>query len=208
MGRIVLLRHGETDWNRVDRIQGWGDISLNERGREQARAASEFLARQYPDVDRVLSSDLPRAAETAEVVVSTQAFADLDVEYDPRLRERDFGVYEGQHGDQFFEDNPEFAVVDGLEGAKRNVPEGGESYVEFRDRVLESWAELQRADGTVLLVTHSGVIRTVVAAIEDIGIERALIEYDVDNGSLTEVVVEDRERLDAVNRVGHLSPVQ
>jgi len=208
MGRILLLRHGETDWNRVDRIQGWGDIPLNERGREQACAASQFLARQYPHVDRVVSSDLPRAAETAEAVVATQAFADLDVEYDSRWRQRHYNVYEGQRADRFFEENPEFAVIDGLEGAKRNVPEEGESYAEFRDRVLDSWVELQSTDGTVLLVTHSGAIRTVIAAVEGTGIERALLEYDVDNGSITEMVVDDGVHLAAVNRVGHLSPVQ
>ncbi|MEF8850888.1 MAG: histidine phosphatase family protein [Haloarculaceae archaeon] len=208
MGRILLLRHGETDWNRVDRIQGWGDISLNERGRTQARAAGQFLATRYPDIDRVVSSDLPRAAETADAVVSTPTFGDLDVEYDTQWRERDFGVYQGHRGDRFFEENPEFAVIDGLEGAKRNVPEGGESYVEFRERVLGGWSEVRSADGSVLLVTHSGAIRTVIAAIEDVGIEHALLEYDVENGSITEAIAEDRVRLDTVNRVGHLSPAQ
>jgi broad specificity phosphatase PhoE len=208
MGRILLLRHGETDWNRVDRIQGWGDISLNERGRKEARAAAQCLANRYPDVERLVSSDLPRAAETAEAVVSTPPFGDLDVEYDLQWRERDFGVYQGHSGDRFFEENPEFAVIDGLEGAKRNVPEDGESFVEFRERVLDGWSDVRSTDGTVVVVTHSGAIRAVIAEIEDTGIEHALVEYDVENGSLTEVVVEDEVQLDTVNRVGHLSPVQ
>lgn len=208
MGRILLLRHGETDWNRVDRIQGWGDIALNERGRKQARVAGQFLANRYPDTDRIVSSDLPRAAETADAVVSTPTFGTLDVEHDAQWRERDFGVYEGHRGDRFFEENPEFAVIDGLEGAKRNVPEDGESFVGFRERVLDGWSELRSTDETVLLVTHSGVIRTVIAAIEGVGIEHALLEYDVENGSITEVAVEGRVRLDTVNQVGHLSPVQ
>lgn len=208
MGRILLLRHGETDWNRIDRIQGWGDISLNERGRKQARAAGQFLANQYPNIDRVVSSDLPRAAETANNVVSTPTFGDLDVEFNAQWRERNFGVYEGHSGDGFFEENPEFAVIDGLDGAKHNVPEDGESFVEFRERVLDGWSEMRRTDETVLLVTHSGVIRTIIAAIEAVGIEHALIEYDVENGSITEVVVEDDVQLDTVNRIRHLSPSQ
>lgn len=206
MGRILLLRHGETEWNRVDRIQGWRDISLNDRGRSQSRAASQFLAEHYPGLDRILASDLPRTAETAEAVISDPTFEHLDIKYDTRWRERDFGIYEGDRGDQFFEENPEFAVIDGLEGAKRNVPEEGESYVQFKDRVLDAWSELLRTDEMVLVVTHSGAIKTVIAAIESIDIDRALLEYDVDNGSITEVVVGDDMRLDAVNRVEYLSP--
>lgn len=208
MGRILLLRHGETDWNRVDRIQGWHDISLNDRGRKQAAAASRFIAERYPDLDRVISSDLPRAAETAKAVISAPEFEDLEIVYDSSWRERDFGVYEGDLGDQFFEENPEFAVIDGLDGAKRNVPDEGESYVQFRNRVLNGWTELQAAEETTLLVTHSGVIRATITAIEDIDIERALLEYDIDNGSITEVVVDDQPRLDTVNRADHLSPSQ
>ena len=206
MGKILLLRHGETEWNRVDRIQGWRDISLNDRGRSQSRAASQFLAQQYPDLSRIIASDLPRAAETAETVVSDPTFEDLEIEYDTRWRERDFGIYEGDRGDTFFQENPEFAVIDGLEGAKQNVPEDGESYVQFRDRILDGWAELRTTDETVLLVTHSGAIRTIIAAIEGISIDRALLDYDVANGSITEVVVEDEVWLDIVNRVEHLSP--
>jgi|AntDeeMinimDraft_4_1070355.scaffolds.fasta_scaffold01359_7 broad specificity phosphatase PhoE len=208
MGRILLLRHGETDWNRVDRIQGWHDISLNDRGRKQASAASRFFADRYPNLDRVIASDLPRAAETAKAVISTPTFEHLDVVYDSSWRERDFGVYEGDLGDQFFEKNPEFAVIDGLDNAKHNVPDEGESYVQFRERVLDGWSGLQATEGTTLLVTHSGVIRAIIAAIEGINIDRALLEYDIDNGSITEVVVDDEPRLDTVNRVDYLSPSQ
>jgi broad specificity phosphatase PhoE len=209
MNRILLLRHGETDWNRIDRIQGWGDISLNGRGRTQARSAAQFLADQYPDLDRLLSSDLPRAAETAKLVASTGTFAHLDIEYDPDWRERDFGIYQGQAGDRFFEENPEFAMLDGHDGAKHNVPEDGESYVAFRERVCSAWDDLRSdVDGTALVVTHSGVIRAIIAAVEDAIIENVFYEYDVENGSVTEIVVDGEPRLDGVNHVGHLSSSQ
>jgi broad specificity phosphatase PhoE len=206
MGRVLLLRHGETDWNRVDRIQGWSDISLNARGRRQAHAAAGFLTDRYPDLSRLLSSDLPRAAETAEAVVSADAFAHLDVEYDPVWRERDFGVYQGQNGDRFFEENPEFAMLDGHDDAKQNVPEEGESYLAFRDRVRSAWDDLRTTiDSTVLVVTHSGVIRAIIAAVEGSTIENVFYEYDVENGSVTDIVVAGDARLDGVNHVGHLS---
>ncbi|MFB6227647.1 MAG: histidine phosphatase family protein, partial [Halobacteriales archaeon] len=200
---------GETDWNRVDRIQGWGDISLNARGRTQARAAAQYLADRYPDLDRLLSSDLPRAIETANAVALREAFEHLEIEYEPLWRERDFGIHQGQEGDQFFEENPEFAMLDGHDNAKQNVPEGGESYVEFRERVHSAWADLvAEVEGTVLVVTHSGVIRAIIAAIEDAIIEDVFYEYDVENGSITEVVADGEPRLEGVNHIGHLSSSQ
>ena len=209
MAQVLLLRHGETDWNRIDRIQGWGDISLNAHGREQAHATAQFLADRHADLDRLISSDLPRAAETAKTVASTDALAHLDVEYDRAWRERDFGVYQGQEGDRFFEENPEFAMLDGHDGAKRNVPEEGESYVAFRERVRSAWEDLRsETDGTVLVVTHSGVIRAVIAAIEDEIIENVFVEYDVENGSITEIDVDGRPSLDGVNHVAHLSSLR
>jgi len=207
MGRILLLRHGETDWNRVDRIQGWADVSLNARGRRQARAAATYLADQYPDLDRLLSSDLPRASETAAAVASTGTFANLAAERDRAWRERDFGVHQGQAGDVFFEENPEFAVLDGHDAAKRTVPAGGESYAAFRERVHGAWEGLRsESDGTVLVVTHSGVIRAIIAAVEDDPIETVFPAYDVHNGSITAVVADGEPRIDVVNRVAHLSP--
>jgi broad specificity phosphatase PhoE len=209
MARILLLRHGETDWNRVDRIQGWGNISLNDRGRKQARAAAEFLADQYPDLDRLLSSDLPRATETATAITSIDAFGHLEVEYDPVWRERKFGVYQGQAGDRFFEENPEFAVLDGPEDAKHNVPEEGESYVAFRERVSSAWEDLRmETDDTALVVTHSGVIRAIIAAVEGAIIENVFLEYDVANASITEILVDGEPRIDGVNRVTHLPSSQ
>jgi broad specificity phosphatase PhoE len=209
MGRILLLRHGETDWNRIDRIQGWGDISLNARGRKQARAAAQFLADRYPDLDRLLSSDLPRAAETAKAVASTGAFAGLDIKYDSAWRERDFGVHQGREGDRFFDENPEFAMLDGHDGAKHNTPEEGESYVSFRERVRSAWVDLRaETDGTVLVVTHSGVIRAIIAVVEDAVIEDVFVEYDVENGSITEINVDGVPRLEGVNHVAHLSSSQ
>lgn len=207
MGRILLLRHGETDWNRVDRIQGWSDISLNAHGRRQAHAAGGFLGDRHPDLNRLVASDLPRAAETAAAVAATDAFAHLDVEADPAWRERDFGVYQGQNGEQFFEENPEFAMLDGHDDAKENVPEGGESYLAFRERVRSAWDDLRTGvDGTVLVVTHSGVIRAIIAAIEASPIEDVFYEFDVENGSVTEVDigVGGEPRLGEVNHVEHL----
>ena len=88
MTTLLLVRHGETDWNRDGRWQGQSDTPLNELGRRQARE----LAEQLDGVDVVYSSDLARARETAEILAER---AGVEVRLDPRLRERGFGAWEG-----------------------------------------------------------------------------------------------------------------
>jgi broad specificity phosphatase PhoE len=88
---LLLVRHGETDWNRDGRWQGQSDTPLNEVGRQQAVRVAEEL----DGIDVVYSSDLARARETAEIVAERLG---LDVELDERLRERSFGAWEGKTG--------------------------------------------------------------------------------------------------------------
>jgi broad specificity phosphatase PhoE len=86
--RLILTRHGETDWNAEGRWQGHSDTPLNERGREQAAE----LAAQLDSVDVVYASDLARARETAEIAAGRLG---VDLHLDARLRERSFGAWEG-----------------------------------------------------------------------------------------------------------------
>src|SRR5277367_5112051 len=92
--RLWLVRHGETDWNAVGRVQGHTPTELNERGRGQARELGRLLkGRSFA---AVWSSDLPRAYQTAELLVDAAGFLPrLAVEKTERLRERSFGKYEG-----------------------------------------------------------------------------------------------------------------
>jgi broad specificity phosphatase PhoE len=90
MTRLILWRHGNTDSNAADRVQGQADTSLNDVGRAQAAAAAPFLAALRPDV--IVSSDLSRALDTARCLGELTG---LPVTTDPRLRERYFGVWQG-----------------------------------------------------------------------------------------------------------------
>src|SRR5690606_24937790 len=88
-----LIRHGETEWNAGRRLQGWLDIPLSDIGRQQAhRLAAHLRALQGPQFKAVLSSDLSRAAETARIATEHLG---LPVLADERLRERNYGVYQG-----------------------------------------------------------------------------------------------------------------
>lgn len=90
MTRLVVWRHGNTDWNAAKRVQGQLDVPLNDLGREQAAAAAPLLAALRPDV--LIASDLKRAAETAAALA---ALTGLPVRTDSRLRERYYGLWQG-----------------------------------------------------------------------------------------------------------------
>ena len=144
MTTLLLARHGETDWNRELRIQGSSDIELNELGRRQAR----FLAQELTDVDldAIYSSDLSRAHATAAAVAATHG---LDVNLDPRLRERSFGSWEGLTR----EDIAAFPA-----GSRHD----GESDDDVRARVLGAVEEIaaKHPGEQVLIVSHGGALNT------------------------------------------------
>ncbi|GGM16191.1 histidine phosphatase family protein [Micromonospora yangpuensis] len=90
MTRLIVWRHGNTDWNAASRVQGQTDVALNDLGREQARTAAPLLAALRPDA--IVASDLSRAADTAAALA---AVTGLPVRTDARLRERHFGQWQG-----------------------------------------------------------------------------------------------------------------
>ncbi|MFI7026526.1 histidine phosphatase family protein [Micromonospora sp. NPDC049900] len=90
MTRLIVWRHGNTDWNAAGRVQGQTDVPLNDLGREQARQAAPLLAALRPDA--IVASDLSRAADTAGAL---SALTGLPVRSDARLRERHFGRWQG-----------------------------------------------------------------------------------------------------------------
>ncbi|HET8657626.1 MAG TPA: histidine phosphatase family protein [Micromonosporaceae bacterium] len=90
MTRLIVWRHGQTEWNATDRVQGQHDVPLSPFGREQAAAAAAHLAHQRPVM--IVASDLRRAADTAAALAEVTG---LPVATDPRLRERHFGEWQG-----------------------------------------------------------------------------------------------------------------
>ena len=158
MTTLLLVRHGETDWNREGRWQGGSDTSLNELGREQAQALAAELD---GDIDVIYSSDLARARETAEIIA---AKVGRDVRLDPRLRERGFGAWEGLTGPEIeerFGDALRLWRAGGGPGA-----DDAESFEEFSDRVNDFVDEVVRTHPgeQVLVVSHGGSIRAIHAA--------------------------------------------
>lgn len=185
----LLVRHGETAWNRERRVQGWAPSGLTERGEEQARAAGRAIGDGY-SVDRLVASDLRRTAETARLLRRAGGI-DAEIEFDRDWRERDFGRLQGLTYEELFEGFPEFALGEVGIAAARAVPEGGESLLEMRERVLEAWERVsERVDGTTVVVTHGGPIYVLLGHLKGLDLVSAVLETDCRNGAITELCPE------------------
>jgi probable phosphoglycerate mutase len=150
---ILLVRHGETAGNAARVIQ-MPDAGLSERGLAQARLLAERLL-QVP-VERLVSSDYPRALRTAQAVAAR--LPGLAIELDPLLRERDFGDWRGQSYAVFGGANPFDARV---------APPNGEDLATFRQRVARAWTRIvalagELREGSLLVVTHGQMCRALV----------------------------------------------
>ena len=142
MTTLLLVRHGETDWNADGRLQGQTDRPLSDYGRRQARKLAGEL--EGEELEAIYSSDLARARETAEIVGERLG---LPVELDPELREKDWGTWEGLTAVE--RDRVEFV---------------GESTQAHQERILGALrriAERHPRDCRVLVVTHGGSMRRV-----------------------------------------------
>jgi broad specificity phosphatase PhoE len=156
---LILVRHGETDWNRDGRWQGHADAPLNDRGREQGRALASELAGE--DIAAVYSSDLARARETAEIMAARLGGP---VSVDRRLREVDVGGWSGLTMDEIEARFPEEITRWRAEDPHHTF-DGGESYSAMGERVVAALEEIaaNHPDGQVLVVLHGGPIRAVLA---------------------------------------------
>jgi broad specificity phosphatase PhoE len=148
---ILLARHGETDWNREGRWQGWADPPLNDTGRAQARELAEQL-RTTP-FDAVYTSDLRRAAETAEIVAAPHG---VPVVSDPELREIDIGSWSGLTKSE---------IQERFHGERVD----GETRERHAARVLAAVERIARGHpgGRILIVTHGGTMRALRTHVTD-----------------------------------------
>ncbi|MFC7070074.1 histidine phosphatase family protein [Halobaculum lipolyticum] len=190
MGTILLCRHGETPWNRDRRVQGWAPTELTERGREQAAALGEFLADEYA-VDRVVASDLERAAETARAVARATG---VEASFDARWRERDFGRMQGLAYDELFGVYPEYTLSEIGYAAAETVPESGESLLDMWARVTAAFDDLCESvgvDETVAVVAHGGPLYAVTGTVKGLDIVAAVLDQEQGNCAVNEVRVTD-----------------
>jgi probable phosphoglycerate mutase len=172
---ILLARHGETDHNvPPQRVQGWVDIPLNARGREQARELAETV--RDGGIAAVYSSHLARARETAEIVAAELG---LDAVVDERLSESNRGSWEGRLIEDIEREEADLwaAWMRGGEGFR--FP-GGESLREHADRVAAALGDIRSGLLPALVICHGGTIRCAFAQLHPRGLD-AFHELEVPN---------------------------
>jgi len=150
---LLLMRHGETAWNRDKRIMGDLDIALSDHGRTQCSEAAALLAGF--GVDRIVTSPLRRAAETAAIVASS---LDVPVTGDPRLVEVRFGDWQGKTYEEVSTDPRYLAFAS---DPVATATPGGETVATVQGRGLEALSAV-RGGECVLFVTHGDIIRTLL----------------------------------------------
>lgn len=161
MTTLILVRHGETEWNREGRIQGHSDSALTEEGIAQAHAMGQRLRNNLhaEPIDQVIASDLTRAARTAQMIASAIG---QEITFDASIRERAFGIAEGKTYAEIDRDHPEMFSRERETDPDFTAP-GGESRNEFHARITNALQRIANAhaDQRVLVVTHGGVIAAV-----------------------------------------------
>lgn len=178
--RITLIRHAETEANASGGWQGQSDSDLTERGRAQI----ELLARRIDSPGLLVCSDLDRAAVTAEAIGSAEP--------EPLWREYDFGAWDGLHPDEIQRRFP--GELEAMRSGEDFAPEGGEQASDFALRVQQAFADVAARldDGEeATVITHGGVIHTLIAAI--LGIEdRGALTLPANTSATTVVLDGDR----------------
>lgn len=144
---LLVVRHGQSEWNAIGRWQGHADPALSELGRRQAAVASRSIGA----VDGIISSDLLRAAETAAIIAQQLGIGPVMI--DERLRERDVGEWSGLTDAEIHQGWPGF-----LEDGRR--PAGFEDVDSILARVFEAFEAIHEASpgGSLLVVTHGGLL--------------------------------------------------
>ena len=204
--KLILVRHGETDWNAEGRIQGMLDVPLNALGMQQAALTAAELARSIDMADMV-SSDLVRTRETTTPIAEATGF---EPRFDARIRERNFGVWQGKTYE-------EWRVLDAVGIARYNAgdpdygPEGGETASQFLKRCVEAVTDLVLGslEKTLILVTHGGVVSSMVRHAQGLNPQSART-WSVPNASISEWRVEyvDDDPVFYVDRIGDVAHLE
>lgn len=175
--RLILVRHGETEDNAANIVQGQTHGQLSANGRSQAKSAA--LRLDGTKINAIYTSDLGRVRATADTIAAR--LPPMARNEDARLREQDFGIFEGQ---------PIIKLLDKMDSEKTDfatfAPSGGETRIEFQKRILQFFEEIhaQHSGETVLIVTHYGVINILLGWLLDHA-EPLATDLRIDNGSVT-----------------------
>ena len=196
---IILIRHGETEWNSQKRMQGHSNSDLSSVGQAQIQALGQWM-KNVP-FDLIYSSDSLRAKQTAEAITQ---FSGHELQFDQRLREKNLGVFEGLTSEEARERHPEVFRLFKTAGSKYVIDEG-ESTQQLQDRALEIVNEIRikHPEEHVLLVTHGGFIRVVMKHSLGLSLETPT-RFLIRNTGVFRLVWEDKWIVSQMGGVSHL----
>jgi len=161
MATVILVRHGETEWNRREIFRGRADVELNQRGREQAKALG--VALEGRSLDAVYSSPLSRAVETAEAIAEPHGMA---VEIEDGFVDFDYGIWQGLAHDEVRQRYPG-VYQDWIDRPHTVRMDDGESLRMVRRRAMQALMNVvdRHRDETVVIVAHRVVNKVVLCAV-------------------------------------------
>ncbi|SOB93849.1 probable phosphoglycerate mutase [Ureibacillus xyleni] len=190
MSRVELyfIRHGETEWNKEGRLQGWLNSELTENGRDQVKALQQEL--QHIKFNAVYSSPLQRAVETANILVGETARIKLD----DRLREIHLGSWQGRKIADIWEEDYDryFAYCNKPQCYK---PDSGESFLQVSARMTDLLMDCSNKykEGKILFITHAVAIRALLLNVLGLECDRIWNIEEIDGASVTKLVVENNQ---------------
>ena len=206
--RIILVRHGETDWNKQGRFQGQIDIPLNQNGKFQAKAASEFLKNNA--IQKAFSSSLSRPKETAQIILNEHPGVKISLK--DNLKEIGHGEWEGKLESEIKSDWPD------LLNTWKNAPEkvqmpGGENITDVSTRSISGWNEIckdLKNEETALIVAHDAVNKTILCHL--LGLTPSKIwMIKQGNGGITVIDLSEEEgqpaQITCLNITSHLGGI-
>jgi probable phosphoglycerate mutase len=199
MQTLLLIRHGESEWNRVGRVQGYKNSRLSELGITQSKRLRRRLRAE--SIDHIVSSTAGRALETCRHAVGAKA----DVEMCDRLREINLGIWEGKKIAYLRRKYPR-EVETWYSKPSRLRIEGGETMRAFRRRIAREMTRIrgEHEDETVAIFTHGGVICSYLTYVLGLKLDD-MWSFKIKNGSLTTIIFpNDRPRIELLGCVDHL----
>lgn len=202
MQRLIFVRHGQSEWNRAGRLQGYEDSDLSDLGRDQAARLRDRLEREV--IDAAYSSTATRALDTGRIAIGHR----LPIETLDTLREVNLGVWEGREAAEVKKRYPEQADLWFRAPSKVRI-EGGEPLRSFRQRVTKAISRIRRQHETesVIVFSHGGVICAYLTSLLGLKLDD-LWRFKILNGSVSVVIWPNGSpRIELLNDTSHLDAI-
>lgn len=200
MTSIYLIRHGETEWNKISKVQGQIDIELSENGVRQAKLLAKRLSMEK--IDAIYASNLKRARQTAAIIAEYHKHEILERE---DIREISLGPWEGLTVDEIRIKYSEHYRVYREDPFNFNMP-GAETFTKLADRTYNAIVSIvkENTDKTIIVVSHGNAIKAAIMRILDIDIKH-YTKFRISNASISVVnFYESGAAINSLNNTEHL----